>query len=136
MTRNELKKVLKPLIRECIKEAIFEEGTLSGIITEVVQGLSNIQTSTPKPIMEKRTIHSNQPSAVVLDARKSLEETKRSLQNSTGLKGVFEGTTPMRSGGSSQGAKHGALRDKEPDDAGIDISGIMNVAGAAWQQLK
>jgi len=136
MTRNELKKVLKPLIKECIKEVIFEEGTLSGIITEVAQGLSSVQISTPQPIIKKRTIHSNQSSTAVLEARKSLEETKRNLQNSTGLKGVFEGTTPMRSGGSSQGAKHGALRDRESDDAGVDISGIMNVAGAAWQQLK
>ena len=31
---KKLKKFLKPLIRECIKEAIFEEGVLSSIIRE------------------------------------------------------------------------------------------------------
>ena len=35
MKRAQLKKVLKPLIKECIKKAIFEEGDLSGLIKEV-----------------------------------------------------------------------------------------------------
>jgi len=131
MKKNELKDILKPLIKECIKEVIFEEGTLSGIITEVVQGL---QGTTRQPIVEKKVIKSNQPSEAVLEARKSLEETKRSLQNSAGLKGIFEGTTPMhQSAKSSQG---GALKDMDPSDPGVDISGIMKIAGGAWEQLK
>jgi len=129
--KNELKNILKPLIKECIKEVIFEDGTLSGIISEVMQGL---QGTTRRPIVEKKVIKSNQPSEAVLEARKSLEETKRNLQNSTGLSGIFEGTTPMRQ--SSGKSQHGALRDMDPGDAGVDISGIMKVAGAAWDQLK
>jgi hypothetical protein len=131
MRKNELKQILKPLIKECIKEVIFEDGTLSGIIAEVVQGL---QGSTRQPIVEKKIIKSNAPSAAVLEARHSLEETKRSLQNSTGLKGIFEGTTPMhQSSGKSQ---HGALRDVDPGDPGVDITGIMKIAGGTWGQLK
>jgi hypothetical protein len=42
MNKSDLKKLLKPLIKECIREAIFEEGILSGLITEVAQGLGNI----------------------------------------------------------------------------------------------
>jgi len=38
-----------------------------------------------------------------------------------------------QSGGNS---KHGALRDMDPGDPGVDISGIMKVAGSAWDQLK
>ena len=38
MNKKELKKALKPLIKECIKELIFEDGTLSTIISEVVKG--------------------------------------------------------------------------------------------------
>ena len=33
------KSELKSIIKECVKEVIFEEGVLSGIITEVAQGL-------------------------------------------------------------------------------------------------
>jgi len=136
MKRNELKRVLKPLIKECIKEVIFEDGTLSGIITEVAQGLSNVQTKAPQPIVENKAIQSNQPSSAVLEARKSLEETKRSLQSSTGLKGIFEGTTPLRGGGGAKGSQHGALKDMDPTDPGVDISGIMKIAGTSWNQLK
>jgi len=136
MKRNELKKVLKPLIKECIKEVIFEDGTLSGIITEVARGLTNVQVSAPQPIREQKVIKSAVPSEAVLEARRSLETTKKNLQNSTGLKGIFEGTTPMRSGGGSKSSQHGALRDMDPSDPGVDISGIMNIAGGAWDQLK
>jgi hypothetical protein len=136
MKRNELKNVLKPLIKECIKEVIFEDGTLSGIITEVAQGLSNVQGVAPQPIVEKKIIRSNEPSQAVLEARKSLEETKQNLQNSTGLKGIFKGTVPLRSGGGSKNSQHGALKDMDPNDPGVDISGIMKVAGGAWSQLK
>jgi hypothetical protein len=134
MKKNELKDILKPLIKECIKEVIFEEGTLSGIITEVAQGLNNVQVRSPQPIVEKKVIKSNQPSEAVLEARKSLQETKKNLQNSTGLKGIFEGTTPMRQ--SSGKSQHGALRDMDPNDPGVDIRGIMKIAGGAWNQIK
>ena len=131
MKRNELKQVLKPLIKECIKEVIFEDGTLSGIITEVVQGL---QGTTRQPIVEKKVIKSNEPSEAVLEARKSLQETKKNLQNSTGLKGIFEGTSPMHE--SSGKSQHGALRDMDPSDPGVDIRGIMKIAGGRWDQIK
>jgi len=138
MKKNELKDILKPLIKECIKEVIFEEGTLSGIITEVAQGLSSVQVSSPKPSATPNEVmfESSGRSESVLQAKQQLEETKRSLQKSTGLKGIFEGTTPMRSGGGSQSSKHGSLRDVDPSDPGVDISGIMKIAGGAWNQLK
>ena len=53
MKKDELKKILKPLIKECIKEVMFEQGTLSAIVSEVVQGLGGSviseSRSTPLP---------------------------------------------------------------------------------------
>ena len=131
MKKDELKQVLKPLIKECIKEVIFEEGVLSGIITEVAQGLSGVSQ---KPIVEKKVTKSNKPSGAIVEARKSLEETKKSLHESTGLKGIFEGINPMHQSDSKP--QHGALRDMDPNDPGVDISGIMKIAGGTWNQLK
>ena len=37
---NKLKKVLKPLVMECIKEAIFEEGVLSTLVAEIATGMN------------------------------------------------------------------------------------------------
>ena len=40
MNREELKKTLKPLIKQCIKEVLLEEsGVLSNIVSEVAHGL-------------------------------------------------------------------------------------------------
>jgi len=132
--KSELRTILKPLIKECIKEIIFEDGTLSGIISEVVQGL---QGNTKQSIVETKVIKSSEPTDAVIEARKSLEDTKRQLQESTGLKGIFESTNPLRSGGSPNTSQQGgALRDLDPRDPGVDISGIMKVAGGTWNQIK
>ena len=50
MKKSELRQVLKPLIKECIKEVIFEEGILSNIVSEVAQGLGGqriVETKQP-----------------------------------------------------------------------------------------
>ena len=45
---KKLKKFLKPLIRECIKEAIFEEGVLSTLVAEVASGMGTQQITEQK----------------------------------------------------------------------------------------
>lgn len=133
MDKTQLKKTLKPLIKECIKEVIFEEGILSGIITEVAKGLKNsgnvslMETKQKKVPQQKK-----QTSEGLLEARQRLEETKRSLQESVGLGNVFEGTTPIRQGSQSQSSQYGAMKDRDPGDAGVDISGILKMTGG-WK---
>jgi len=133
MKKSELKKALKPLIKECIKEVIFEEGVLSGLITEVAQGLGNVQ-----PVAVRSSTHVQPPSRNegVFEAKRQLNEVKSQLQNATGLKGIFEGIAPMRQKSNGKSSQYGAFRDKDPGDAGVDISGIMKIAGGAWEQLK
>ena len=41
MKPTEFKKLIKPLIKQTVKEVLFEEGVLSGIVSEVAKGLSN-----------------------------------------------------------------------------------------------
>ena len=38
MNKKQLLAALKPLVKECVKEVIFEEGVLSSLISEVVKG--------------------------------------------------------------------------------------------------
>jgi hypothetical protein len=53
----ELKKILKPLIRECIKEVIFEEnGIISKLIAETISGMAG----TKELISEKKEITQQQ----------------------------------------------------------------------------
>ena len=123
MNKSELKKVLKPLIKECIKEVIFEDGILSGLITEVAQGLGNInvqpvaQVSTPRSLPQKNKS--------IVEAKKQLNEVKDQLQKASGLQGIFEGTQPLRSQSSGRTSQYGALRDLDPNDEGVNIDGLI-----------
>ena len=138
MKKTELKQLLRPLIKECIKEVIFEDGTLSGIISEVAKGLQSSPVQQTRANVQPKPQQQNlQQSEAVLEARRTLDETKRSLSESTGLQGIFENTDPLSSGGSSGGqGGGGALRDVDPRDPGVDITGIMKIAGGSWQQIK
>jgi hypothetical protein len=48
MKKEELKKMLRPLIKECIREVIFEDGSLSTIISEVMK------TNPQQPVIQER----------------------------------------------------------------------------------
>ena len=136
MNKSDLKKALKPLIKECIKEVIFEEGILSGLITEVAQGLGNVnitaQATEQPTVLQSSPTQAPNPS--IVEARKQLSEVKASLQKATGLKGIFEGTKPMPSRSNGQSSKYGALRDKDPGDAGVNIDGLLKLTGG-WAHL-
>ena len=135
MKKNELKKILKPLIKECIKEVIFEEGALSTIINEVMKGTSGSQQ-----IVETRAQQPKQDFARQERKMQEAKERKRKLLDSIGkdaFNGVnlFEGTTPAPAPTSGQG--QGPLDGVAPSDPGVDISGIFSGHSAKiWQKLS
>ena len=48
MKKSDLKRLIKPIVEECVKEIILEkQGLLSNIVSEVAQGLSGA----PQPIV-------------------------------------------------------------------------------------
>jgi hypothetical protein len=145
MKNEELKKALKPLIKQCIKEVIFDEGVLSGIISEVVKGV-NVGT----PIVESRpqaTANMSPPPGDLLKERqktkrKQLTETRKKMLDAIGGEAfnginVFEGTEPISRGGSvsETTTPSSPLSDYSPGDPGINIDGILSVAGDAWKKL-
>jgi len=141
MKKNELQKILKPLIKECIKEVIFEEGVLSGLISEVVQGLGQqrivetIETKDPAPDFSR-----SQRVELQEASRLQMEEKKRKLEESMGggFKGIFENVDPISSAGSpgSEGKTNSPLSNYAPNDAGVDISGLMALGGGKnWKNM-
>lgn len=133
MKKDDLKKVLKPLIKECIKEVIFEEGTLSAIISEVVRGTSQTQQIVEVK-REERSSRSNQKNMEKLKQRKRkiLDSIGKDAYNGVNL---FEGTTPAPAPSSTQG--QGPLSGMSADDAGVDISGIFSEnSSAIWKKLS
>ena len=140
MKKDQLKKILKPLIKECIKEAIFEEGILSGLIKEVAVGLGSQHTIVESSPPAKSQDFSRQRVELQQEARAAMEEKKKRLEESMGesFSGIFENTEPLSSGGTpqSEGGAQSPLAGYAPNDAGVDISSIMNLGGRQnWKKM-
>jgi len=136
MKQNELKKVLKPLIKQCIKEVIFEEGVLSGLISEVVQGLGGQQTIV-EAVAPPQQDFSRQQVELQEEARAGMEDRRKKLEESLGLGAVFENTVPLDKGGTvGESTSQSPLANYAPNDPGVDISGIMALgAGSNWKKM-
>ena len=119
--------MLKPLIKECIKEVIFEDGTLSTIISEVMQGVG-------QPIVETKQKPQYKTDK---QAKVKLNEQRKKMMDAIGgdaYNGVnlFEGTTPAPPQ-KQQG--QGPLDSEDPRDPGVDISSIMDKSSAIWTKM-
>jgi hypothetical protein len=122
MNKNELKKILKPLIKECIKEVLFEEeGALSHVIKEVAAGLG-----TKQQIVEAKAhiTHKNTNNSSSLRKRKKdlLDAIGKDAYNGVNL---FEGTTPTTAP-ATHGQAQGPLSGVSPSDPGVDISNLFS----------
>jgi len=135
MKRSELKKILKPLVKECIRESILEEGVLSSVITEITKGLG------AAPIVEtqKKTVPETRSPETTMSVNQRLEEHKKKLMSAIssdayGGVDLFEGTTPAP-GQTSATQMASPLGGTDPGDSGVDISGIMALGGKNWSNL-
>ena len=79
-----------------------------------------------------------------IQERKSQQQNQRKqLLNAIGKDAyggvdIFEGTEPLRKGGdpAANNQAQGALSNYAPDDSGVDISGLLNLAGGSWKKIK
>ena len=137
------KSELKNIIKECVKEVLFEEGVLSNLVAEVAFGISKAQQtlveSAPAPQVNTAQLEEARLQEQE-EKRKRLLETKRKMLNAMGsskLANVFEGTEPLKQGGQpGKVSAHGPMSGRDPNDAGVDISGLFGLAGQKWQHLK
>jgi len=136
------KSELKSIIKECVKEVLFDEGVLSNLVAEVAMGITKAQSlmvetkQTPAPQMRTQEDIEEENEA----RRRKLLETKRKMLDVMGnqkMANVFEGTEPLREAGNpGRTSSHGPMAGRDPSDAGIDISGLFSVAGQKWNALK
>lgn len=143
MKKNQLKQLIKPIVKECIQEVLIEEGLLTEVVSQVTAGL------TKQPIVENKQKKRNdslfnedlQMQRKSREANKKLQEHRKKLLDSIGgdaYNGVdlFEGTEPMRESAAPGAANRPSVLGDDPTDAGVDISSIMGNAGKIWQALK
>ena len=141
MKRAELKTILKPLIKQCVREALLEEGVLSSVVTEVVKGVAPMlienRPQQPGDNSKQQELLERQRHRIEEEKYQRLKEQKIKMLNATGLGSeIFDDIKPLTEGGNSQETPAaGPLTGTAPDDAGVDISGIMALGGVKWKDL-
>ena len=127
MKANEFKKLIKPIIKQTIKEVLLEEGVLSNIVSEVAIGLQNQRIVTEGVTVTKNT-EDLEAKAERLERQR--QEKIKKLNESSKLAGVFTGTKPI-----VESSGQGPLAGTSPTDAGVDITAIQQIANGKWKHL-
>ena len=143
MNKTQLKKLIKPVVKECIQEVLIEEGLLTEVVSQVTAGLAKqpIVENTPKKTNDNLFNEDLQMQRKSRETNKKLQEHRRKLLDSIGndaYNGVdlFEGTEPMRQSGTPGQAHKPSVLGDDPSDAGVDISSLLGNASKVWQAIK
>ena len=143
MNKAQLKKLIKPVVKECIQEVLIEERLLTEVVAQVASGMSR------QPIVENKSKKRNdklfnedlQMQRKSREANKKLQEHRKKLLDSIGgdaYNGVdlFEGTIPLNNTGNAGESHKPSVLGDDPNDAGVDISSIMGNSSKIWQAIK
>jgi|TARA_R110000803_G_scaffold109431_2_gene177832 hypothetical protein len=132
MNKSDLKRTIKPLVKECIHEVLLEEGLLSNLISEVVKGIG------VQPIVESQALMTNKKKSKKSTA--AIQEHRRKMMdavNGDAYNGVnlFEGTEPL-SAHQAADPKAGSIDLGDPRDPGVDISSLLGESSQIWKAMK
>jgi len=139
MKQSDLKRMLKPLIKECVKEMILEEGLLTNIVSEVAAGMQGQVITETRRAAPQNTSEDLQIKQKSVEARKKLQEHRRKLMDAIGKDSyngvdIFENVEPTKPQAATPRA--GAVDLGDPSDSGVDISSILGNASDIWKALK
>ena len=138
MKKNDLKQLIKPLVKECIHEVLLEEGLLSNVVSEVAKGLQHNIVVETKTNSGAALFNKNlQMKRKTTTSRTDLNEHRQKLMDAIGNEAyggvnLFEGTQPMTHNEPTKG--HVDLGD--PGDSGVDISSMVGNASEIWKAIK
>ena len=122
MKLDEFRKLLKPMIKDMVKQALIEEGLLSNIVSEVAQGLVLAESKSAQP--PRREQQRPQNNEAIEHARRELEAMKSENRQ------IFEGTQPMPSGDGRV-----ALSGVAPNYPGVNIDKLLGKVEHKWSKL-
>jgi len=138
MKKSQLKRVIKPIVEECITEVLLEKGLLSSIISEVVKGIQPVQQSftQQRPVIKENKLIEQQRQELQEQKYEMMKAQKRKLLDAAGFGvDVFSGTEPIEEAADPSNGQAGALSGVSPSDPGVDIAGIMAVANRDWSKM-
>ena len=130
MKKSELKKVIKPLVKECIQEVLIEEGLLSNVVSEVVKGITDTTLVEQRKPVPQQIVREPKNTNLKQQRQKLMGAINKDAYNGVDL---FEGTTPAPA---QREQSAGAVDLGDPNDAGVDISSIMGASSKIWERLK
>ena len=143
MNKAQLKKLIKPVVKECIQEVLIEEGLLTEVVSQVAAGMTSqpIVENTQKKKDDNLFNEDLQMRRKSQEVNSKLLEHRKKLLDSIGrdaFNGVdlFEGTAPTKSSPSPGNSHRPSVLGDDPSDAGVDISSLMGQAGKVWQAIK
>lgn len=143
MKKAELKKLIKPVVKECIQEVLIEEGLLTEVVSQVAAGLSRTQLVENSEKKSDNTLFNEdlQMKRKAQEVNEKLQAHRKSLLNSIGSDAyngvdIFEGTQPLRESGTAGESHTPSVLGDNPNDAGVDISSLMGGASKVWKALK
>jgi nitrogen regulatory protein PII len=133
MKKSELKRIIRPMVKECVQETLLESGLLSNIVAEVAKGLGGqvITEQKAAPTVQKPRVDETRSRIMKEQRQRLLDEIGKDAYNGVDL---FEGTRPAAP--ETSGAQAASpLGNKDPGDPGVDISGIVALGGKNWKAL-
>ena len=143
MKKNELKKLIKPVVKECIHEVLLESGLLTNIVSEVAQGINqNVIVETEQKQSDTLFNENMQIKKQVQKTNEQLKQHRKKLMDSIGSEAynginLFEGTEPLSNReATSSGPKPGTVDLGDPNDSGVDISSLIGGASQVWKAIK
>lgn len=142
MDKNSLKKVIKPLIKECLTEILYEQG-LNKLIEESIKTKSRevVKETKQEETYEMKEKHFMKQATQTANSQKTkLQEAKKQLLEKIAMNGFdpFAGSTPI------QGDQEQISESINPDmsvhpglaGGGVDISGLLGQNKQIWKGLS
>jgi hypothetical protein len=125
--KNELKEMLRPIVKELIKEEILEtNGVVSRLVTEVLKGSQAVV-----PLREQVNEKPKQPLNESGEKQATREQIREKLVKSLGhdtYKAIYEGQQATKEIPLPDGAQ------RSEEDPGVNIDGIADLLGDRWQK--
>tara|TARA_Y100000004_G_C8769846_1_gene350230 strand:- start:166 stop:603 length:438 start_codon:yes stop_codon:yes gene_type:complete len=145
LKKQELKDIIRPMVEEAVKDVLLKGGLLSAIISEVVSGVQSGQQLVESKSQPPQ--NQNEPEQAQLQAQEQRRAqdaaSRKKLLDAIGTSGyngvnVFEGTEPLKKGGSPSKSSGGysPFEGVDPRDPGVDISALTSMVGNAWKKLS
>ena len=143
MKKNELKRLIKPVVKECIHEVLLESGLLTNIVSEVAQGMNQNVIVENKQKQSDALFNENlQMKKQVQKTNNQLKQHRKKLMDSIGADAyngvnLFEGTEPLSNREAApSGPQAGSVDLGDPSDSGVDISSLIGGASQVWKAMK